>query len=121
VTRIPIRYTRGYGLVLALMGFPQRSAYVELDDQLVRVRLGWAFHASFNRNRIASAEHTPDVLMTAGAHGWRGRWLVNGASGPIVTIRLREPASAFVLGFPIRLREVAVSVADPDALIGALS
>jgi hypothetical protein len=121
MSRIPILYSRGYGLILGLMGLPRHSAYVELDDALVRVRLGWAFHASFNRNRVESAEHTPDVLMTAGAHGWRGRWLVNGATGPIVTIRLRGPASAFVLGFPIRLREIAVSVADPDALIAALS
>jgi hypothetical protein len=121
VNRIPILYSRGYGLVLALMGLPQRGAYIELDDTLVRVRLGWAFHASFNRKRVESAERTPDVLMTAGAHGWRGRWLVNGASGPIVTIRLRDPSSAFVLGFPTRLREIAVSVADPDALIAALS
>ncbi len=121
MTRIPILYSRGYGLALAAMGLPKRSAAVEIDDALVRVRLGWAFHTSFNRNRIESSEHTPDVLMTAGAHGWRGRWLVNGASGPIVTIRLREPVSAFALGFPIRLREIAVSVADPDALIAALS
>jgi hypothetical protein len=120
VTRIPILYSRGYGLLLTVMGFPRRASYIEFDDTLVRVHLGWAFHASFSRNRIESAERTPDVLMTAGAHGWRGRWLVNGASGPIVTIRLRDPASAFVLGFPIRLREVAVSVADPDALIAAL-
>jgi hypothetical protein len=121
MSRTPILYSKGYGLLLALMGLPQHSAYVELEDQLVRVRLGWAFHASFNRNRIESAEHTPDALMTAGAHGWRGRWLVNGASGPIVTIRLSQHASAFVLGFPIRLREIAVSVADPDALIAALT
>jgi hypothetical protein len=121
MNRIPIRYSRGNGIILRLMGLPARSAYVELDGTLVRVRLGWAFHASFNRNRIESAERTPDVLMTAGAHGWRGRWLVNGASGPIVTIRLRDPASAFALGFPTRLREIAVSVADPDALIAALS
>jgi hypothetical protein len=121
VTRVPILYSRGYGLVLTLMGLRPRASYIELDDDLVRVRLGWAFHTSFNRYRIESAERTPDVLMTAGAHGWRGRWLVNGASGPIVTIRLREPVSAFALGFPIRLREIAVSVADPDALIAALS
>jgi hypothetical protein len=121
MSRTPILYSKGNGLILKLMGLPPRSAYVELDDTLVRVRLGWAFHTSFNRNRIESAEHTPDVLMTAGAHGWRGRWLVNGASGPIVTIRLRDPASAFALGFPTRLCEIAVSVADPDALIAALS
>ena len=61
------------------------------------------------------------MRVTAGAHGWRGRWLVNGASSPIVAIRLRSPTRAWVAGYPVRLREVLVSVADPDALIAALS
>jgi hypothetical protein len=74
-----------------------------------------------NRDRVESVERAPDVALTAGAHGWRGRWLVNGASGPIVTIRLNHPAHGSVTGFPVRPRAVSVSVAEPDALIAALS
>jgi hypothetical protein len=121
MTRVPIRYSPGKGFALRLVGVLQRAAYVEVGDPLVRVRMGWAFHAAFNRDRIASVEHAPDVALTAGAHGWNGRWLVNGASGPIVTIRLHDHVRAWVAGFPVRLREVSVSVTDPEALISALS
>jgi hypothetical protein len=121
MTRVPIRYSRGKGLVLRIVGVPARASYVEIGDTLVRVRMGWGFRAAFDRSRVESAYRAPRVRLTAGAHGWRGRWLVNGASGPIVAIRLNGPVRAWVAGFPVRLREVSVSVADPEALIAALS
>jgi hypothetical protein len=121
MTRFPIRYTFGKGLVLRLVGAPKRWAYVAVDERRVRVRMSWAFRAKFDRGLVEAAEPAPKVRVTAGAHGWRGRWLVNGASAPLVAIRLKEPARAWVAGFPVRLREVVVSVADPDALIAALS
>jgi hypothetical protein len=37
-----------------------------------------------------------------------------------VAIAIDPPAPAHVLGVPIRLRELLVSVDDPDALVGAL-
>ena len=121
MTRFPIRYTFGKGLALRLVGAPKRWAYVEVDERRVRVRMSWAFRAKFDRSLVESVSPAPKVRVTAGAHGWRGRWLVNGASGPLVSIRLKEPVRAKVAGFPVRLREVSVSVADPDALIAALS
>ena len=121
MTRIPIRYSFGKGLVLRLVGAPARFAYVEIGEPLVRVRMSWAFRLTFDRAHIESVVQAPPVRITAGAHGWRGRWLVNGASGPIVAIRLGAPVRAWVAGFPVRLREIAVSVADPDALIAALA
>ena len=121
MTRIPIRYSPGKGMLLRLCGVPARAAYVEVDDSRVRVRMGWAFRAEFDRSRVESAYGAPNVHLTAGAHGWRGRWLVNGASGPIVAIRLNGPVRAWVLGFPVRLRELLVSVADPESLIASVS
>ena len=53
-------------------------------------------------------------------HGWRGHGLVNGAAGPLVAVAIDPPAPARVLGFPIRLRELIVSVEDPDAVIAEL-
>ena len=121
MTRFPIRYSFGKGLLLRLAGAPKRWAYVELDERRVRIRMSWAFRATFDRSLVESASRAPRVRVTAGAHGWRGRWLVNGASAPLVTIMLRDRARAWVIGFPVRLREVTVSVAEPDALIAALS
>ena len=121
MTRFPIRYSFGKGLILRSVLCPARLAYVEIDDSSVRVRMSWAFRARFDRSDVESAARSRPVLITAGVHGWRGRWLVNGASGPIVTIRLNRRARAWVVGFPVRLRELSVSVADPDALITALA
>ena len=55
-----------------------------------------------------------------GVHGWRGRWLVNGAANGLVAVEIDPPACARVLGVPVRLRYVRVSVQDPDALVAAL-
>lgn len=121
MTRFPIRYTFGKGLALRLVGAPKRWAYVEVTEERVRVRMSWAFRATFDRSRVESVSRAPRVRVTAGAHGWRGRWLVNGASGPIVKIVLSGTARGRVIGFPIRIRELWVSVADPDGLIAALS
>jgi hypothetical protein len=121
MTRFPIRYSFGKGNLLRMVGVPARAAYVEIDDTRVRVRMSWAFRAAFDRSRVDSATRASNVRLTAGAHGWHGRWLVNGASGPIVAIRLNRRARAWVAGFPVRLTEVDVSVADPDALIALLS
>jgi hypothetical protein len=120
-TRFPIRYSPAKGLLLRCTGLPARSSYVEVDDDVVRIRMGWAFRARIDRGRIASAEEARKVRLTAGVHGWGGRWLVNGASGPIVAIRMNGRARGWVLGFPVRLRELSVSVADPVALITSLS
>lgn len=121
MTRFPIRYSRVKGSVLRVAGAPARSAYVEIADGRVRIRMGWAFRTVFDLDRVESASRGRRVRVTAGVHGWRGHWLVNGASGPIVSIRLAGHARAWVAGYPVRLREVSVSTADPDGLIAALS
>jgi hypothetical protein len=121
VTRVPIRYSPGKGILLRIVGLPAHGSYIEIGDGIVRIRLGWGFRVALDRSRVESAHRAPNVRLTAGAHGRRGRWLVNGASGPIVSIRLNGPVRAWVAGFPVRLREVSVSVADPDGLIAALS
>jgi hypothetical protein len=59
-------------------------------------------------------------MWSVGAHGWGGRWLVNGARGPIVSIEIDPPVHARTILIPNGLRELQVSVDDPDALVAAL-
>lgn len=61
------------------------------------------------------------VAITRGVHGWAGRWLVNGAGDGILAIDLEPRQRAYVMGFPIRLRQLLVSVEDPRALATALA
>lgn len=58
--------------------------------------------------------------MGWGAHGWRGRWLVNGSSKGIVVLEIDPVARGRVLGFPVRVRDLALSLEDPEGLCEAL-
>jgi hypothetical protein len=117
--RIPIRFGRLKALFTAL-GITRGRAYLDVAPNLVRVRMGWGFCADVPRPSIRSVRRVRNAV-SIGVHGWRGRWLVNGASGPLVAIAIDPSAPARVMGFPIRLRELIVSVEDPDAVIAALS
>jgi hypothetical protein len=94
---------------------------VTVEDDLVRVRMGFGFRATFPRSAVTSAVRDERRFVSIGAHGWNGRWLVNGWWGPYVRIELSPVQRAHLLGIPLRLRELLVSTPDPDALIGALT
>jgi hypothetical protein len=103
-------------LLLALCGVPPRSAYLERTGDDIDVRMGWAFRTRIRRGDIVGTNRYGRSI-SIGVHGWRGRWLVNGASEPIVGLELREPVPGYVLGFRVKLQELIVSVDDPDALL----
>ena len=58
--------------------------------------------------------------VSRGVHGFAGRWLVNGSGRGVVNIQLSPPQRAYVMGFPVRLELLMVSVAEPSALAAAL-
>ena len=83
--------------------------------------MGWAFDAELPRSAIRSAHPVKNPFPGSfGAHGWRGRWLVNGAAGPLVALQLEPAVRARVARFPVRVRELMVSVDDPDGLVAML-
>jgi hypothetical protein len=106
--------------LFTVLGMTPGRAYLDLGAELVRVRMGWGFRADVPRPSIRAARRARNSI-SIGVHGWRGRWLVNGAAGPNVAVAIDPSAPARVLGFPIRLRELMVSVEDPDAVIAELS
>jgi hypothetical protein len=117
--RIPIRYSAPWRWLLPALLLPRGFAYIHVDGDTVKVRLGWGFRATFSRGDVIEVvDHRP--VMSVGAHGWQGRWLVNGAHSPIATIRLSRPTQGRVAGFPVTVREILVSVDDRDALRQAL-
>src|SRR5256885_1969226 len=56
-----------------------------------------------------------------GVHGLGARWLVNRSSRGLVTHALSPTQRAHVLGWPVSLRELSVSVADSAGLGAALA
>jgi hypothetical protein len=111
MTRVPIKYSHPFIGVLRITGTPPRSAYVDISDESVRVRMGWAFQAEFPRAAVDAVDEARHVV-SAGVHGWRGRWIVNGAPGPIARLTLPSPVRARVMGVPVRVQELLVSVDD---------
>jgi len=120
--RFPIRLSFASRLLFWCLLIPPSAAYVELSDESVRVRLSWAFSARIPRRLVARAGpgRPPRLRFTTGAHGWAGKWLVNGAPDGIVEMALAEPVRAFTTGFPVRLKILNVSLEDPDAFLEAL-
>jgi hypothetical protein len=81
--------------------------------------MGYAFRANVPRTSVRSAQRARDSPLSIGVHGWRGRWIVNGAASPMVAISIDPPARARMLELPVSLRDLRVSVDEPDAFVEA--
>jgi hypothetical protein len=103
-----------------LTGMPRSQSYVELDDTSLRVRMGIGFSARIDRAAVRAARRYERGVVSMGVHGWGGSWLVNGARTGIVDLDISPPARARVMGFPVSLRRLDVSLEDPDGFLAAL-
>jgi hypothetical protein len=118
--RFPILFT-GANKAMVVIGLRPANSYVELSDSALTVRLGWGFSVHADRAAVASAAPDHGKVRGWGAHGWRGTWLVNGSSSNLVRVAFDPPGRGRVLGVPVTVRILRVSVEDPAALIAALA
>lgn len=114
--RFPIRFDSWYRVLSSALLLRPSAAYVELKDDEVFVRMGWAFSARFPQSSVAAASQLDSVPLSRGVHGFAGRWLVNGSGDRILVLDLQPAQRARVLGLPVRLRQLLVSVDDPALL-----
>jgi len=119
--RFPILFDGWYRILSLAVLLPPSDSFVEVEGDEVRVEMGWAFRARFPRSAVAATEDVRGSSWCRGVHGFAGRWLVNGSGRGILTIHLSPTQRGRVLGFPVRLRELMVSVADPAALAAVLT
>lgn len=116
--RTPIKTTMWMRPLLLLTAATSSNSYVEVTGDLVRVRMGFGFGTSFPKDVVRQAARWEGrAPFSIGVHGWRGRWLVNGARRPLVVIDLDPVQRARVLGVPVKLSQLIVSVDDPDTLV----
>lgn len=121
VQRFPIRFEPCYaGLSRSLFLSPQAS-YIEVDSHWVRVQMAWAFRTQFPRSAIRAVTPTHHAPLSRGVHGWGGRWLVNGSGDRILSIELQPTQRAYVTGFPVRLKQLLISVTEARDLIALLN
>lgn len=105
--------------VLTVLGMGPARSRIDIGDETVDVRMGWAFRAGIPRSSITAVRRDRDKWWGVGVHGGRGRWLVNGSVHSIVAVDVDPPARARVVGVPVTLRTLYLSVDDPDAFVDA--
>jgi len=120
MSRFPIRFDSAYGLLSSALLLPPSRSFVQIEGDEVTVAMSWAFRARFPRSAVISATQLDKRPLSRGVHGFAGRWLVNGSAQGIVVIDLEPRQRGRVLGFPVKLRQLMVSLEDPAGLIRAL-
>jgi len=106
--------------LLSILGLGPAFSRVVVGTVSLSVHMGWGFRAEIPLTAITDARTDDRMVGGIGVHGFRGRWLVNGAASGLVAITIDPPARALVIGVPVKLRFLRVSVEDPDALLAAL-
>jgi len=83
--------------------------------------MGVSFAGRCPRRSVTSARTLTDTVFNRGVHGWGGDWLVNGAGDGLVELLFDPPLQAHVLGFPVKVRRLRLSMEDPVGLVEAIS
>jgi hypothetical protein len=118
--RFPIRFT-GLSRAMIALGLSPSRSWVEVGDDVLRVRMSWGFSLDAPLVNVRDARPDTGRVGGWGVHGWRGRWLVNGSSSGLVRIDLSQPVRGRMGPIPIGIRQLRVSVEDPDGLVAALT
>src|SRR3954447_10696533 len=90
----PLSFSRWMRILTApmLVGPQYCTATISPDRLDVKMGIGsWAFAANLHRSSIVRATQVNRPVWAWGAHGWRGRWLVNGSSHGLVQLTIDPP------------------------------
>ena len=115
-----MRFGPVYRALSTLLFMRPADSFVEVMANDVRVRLGWSFRTQFPRSAVVAVSEYRLPGISRGVRGLALQWLVDGPGVGIVSITLRPAQRAYVLGFPLRLRNLQVSVENPVGLLSAL-
>jgi hypothetical protein len=110
-------------LMTPLLAGPHRCKVVLTGNRL-KVKMGWggwAFSASVPRSSVIAAVPVSGPVLGWGAHGWRGRWLINGSGRGLVRVTIDPAGRGRCLVVPVRLRQLTLSLEQPDEFIAAVA
>jgi hypothetical protein len=108
--------------VMSPLGAGPKFSHIDIDpvSGTLEVRQGAFFQASVPLSSIIGASRYTSRTVSRGAHGWGGRWLINGSGEGLVSLNISPSAKGRVLGVPVTMRELILSMATPDEFIAAL-
>jgi hypothetical protein len=114
-----ISYNPIFKALATITGTGPGQSGVTVEADRIEVRMGWAFRASIPRASVRQVEQVERIppLYGFGVHGWNGRWAVNGSQRGAVKLTIDPPADARVLFVPVRLRELFLSLEEPEAFV----
>lgn len=115
-----LRFGAFSGPLLRLLGMGKAHSGIAVGPTGVAVEMGWGFTGRAPLASIASAQALEETVLGRGVHGWRSDWLVNGAGDGLVEVLFDPPIQARVVGVPVKVRRLRLSVDDPAAVVAAL-
>lgn len=116
-----ILYARPLLPLFELLRMGPRFSSIEVTPSHLRVRMGFWFAVTIDRNAISAVRRERDMFWSVGVHtSFRGTWIVNGSPRNTVMMTIDPPAQGRSAGFRVKVKTLALSPADPDALIRAL-
>ncbi|MFJ1708650.1 hypothetical protein [Kitasatospora sp. NPDC088346] len=116
-----LRYDGWFTKLAVPLGMGPRRAEVRVAGGVLTVRMGWAFRAGIPLSAIRSAGPDRRPVSGFGVHGLGGYWLVNGSARGLVRLELEPAVRARAVQLPVRLRELRLSVTDPEAFLAAVA
>jgi hypothetical protein len=119
--KFAISYNSVFRTLATITGTGPGQSGVEVEADRIDVRMGWAFRASIPRAAVTKVDQVDRIppLYGFGVHGWGGRWAVNGSQRGAVKLTIDPPAEGRVLFVPVKLRELYLSIDQPEAFIVA--
>jgi hypothetical protein len=114
-----LRFDRWFLPLSVPLGLGPKNSELRVEAENLHVKMGWAFNAAIPLTSITHAEPVNIRTYTAGVHYGFGRWLVNGSVKGLVKLTFEPAARAKVWKKSVPVRELWVSVTDPDALVAA--
>ena len=117
-----IRYAALLKPLLGAMGMGPAQSGIKVTPDQLHVQMGWAFEATIPIRDIRHTERSvPDLILGWGVHGWAGRWLVNGSRQGVVRIDIDPATQGKVIGIPVRLATLLVSVVQPEKFLDTVN
>jgi hypothetical protein len=117
-----IRYAAPLKPLLMALGMGPVQSGVEVTPEKLRLQMGWAFRADIPIRDVRHVERSvPALILGWGVHGWGGRWLVNGSRQGVVRIDIDPAARGKIMGVPVRLATLLVSLAEPQKFIDTVN